>query len=749
MRGCGCRGKGGAAARGVGSAFQAARWLLGDASTASLAPAAPPEVCAEIPREVAQKRRPGLQLASLGRRAPSPLLVPVSCQAPNTKSSPRALAGCGARPPPPRDLTRLMRRCATRAACGTARRRRARSLRAACTLAGAHWPDNHGRVVPRHATPPAAPRARVPGAQAAADLEQEARSKLALAGDGFRAVDSLAGAGQAARLKEVVGVMHEAKRAIKEWEREARMDGMDAVELGQKKQEMVRELNAYVQLKKQYAAASAASAEAGGAEAAGGSSGTAVNPAAGAAAVAAAEESSGGGSSAFAAPPAAPRDAASMSTQELMEEGRSQMNETDEMLARSVRVLEDTIQIGTKTAETLHGQTEQIRRVHDDLDDMEFTLKRAGKLVKDLSRGLATDKCIMCFLLLVVCGVAAIIAIKVIDPSNEDIRFPGEENYLPGANPAPAELPPVVVPSPPPPSPPPIVRASPPSPPPPSPPPPSSGGELQSPPPELFLAKGGPPSPPPPPPTVDELCAVVDACYRTVLTLNATDGTGLDDPESAQSEALADEVEEEMEAALEGSRVEATVIGLAGDRRRLLASALVEVSTTVVRGEKKHSQAAVLGAAVGLELSGATVVVDRLSLPQDYLSSANPPPALGVLSPPPATSPPPPSEPPSQPPSSPPPPSEPPAPPPSAPPSEPPAPPPGPPPNPPPPSSPPTPPPNPPPSQPPSPPPAPPPCEDTVSSVVCGSLVETPGCDDASTQSLCPASCGICAGASP
>merc|ERR1719352_1124083 len=126
----------------------------------------------------------------------------------------------------------------------------------------------------------------------------------------------------------------------------------------------------------------------------------------------------------------------------------------------------------------------------------------------------------MCFLLLVVCGVAAIIAIKVIDPSNEDIRFPGEENYLPGANPAPAELPPVVVPSPPPPSPPPIVRASPPSPPPPSPPPPSSGGELQSPPPELSS-----------PPTVDELCAVVDACYRTVLTLNATDGTGLDDPE--------------------------------------------------------------------------------------------------------------------------------------------------------------------------------------------------------------------------
>eukprot|EP00793_Prasinoderma_coloniale_P003618 PRCOL_00002993-RA len=204
---------------------------------------------------------------------------------------------------------------------------------------------------------------------ASADLEAAARAKLAAAGEGFKRVDAAKGAARAAALKETVATMHEAKRAIKEWEREARMDGVDQADLVAAKQEMVRELNAYVQLKKH--------------------------------------------------------------AQELMEEGRSQVRETDEALARSVRVVEDTIKVGATTAQALREQTEQIRRVEDDLDDMEFTLKKAGKVLQEITRGLATDKCIMCFLLLVVIGVGAIIAIKVADPSNEDIRFPGEENYLP------------------------------------------------------------------------------------------------------------------------------------------------------------------------------------------------------------------------------------------------------------------------------------------------------------------------------
>lgn len=56
------------------------------------------------------------------------------------------------------------------------------------------------------------------------------------------------------------------------------------------------------------------------------------------------------------------------------------------------QIVEDTIQIGTQTAETLHGQTKQMERVLNDLDEIHFTMKKASKVIRDLTRGIATDK---------------------------------------------------------------------------------------------------------------------------------------------------------------------------------------------------------------------------------------------------------------------------------------------------------------------------------------------------------------------
>ena len=52
----------------------------------------------------------------------------------------------------------------------------------------------------------------------------------------------------------------------------------------------------------------------------------------------------------------------------------------------------DTIDIGTKTAETLEGQTKQLERVMDDLDEIHFTMKKASQVIRDMTRGMATDK---------------------------------------------------------------------------------------------------------------------------------------------------------------------------------------------------------------------------------------------------------------------------------------------------------------------------------------------------------------------
>ena len=76
-----------------------------------------------------------------------------------------------------------------------------------------------------------------------------------------------------------------------------------------------------------------------------------------------------------------------------MAQGRKEIAETDEALVRAKRIVANTIEVGTKTAETLQGQTQQMERVLDDLDEIKFSLKKASKVIRDITRSMATDKC--------------------------------------------------------------------------------------------------------------------------------------------------------------------------------------------------------------------------------------------------------------------------------------------------------------------------------------------------------------------
>ncbi|CAN1260038.1 Novel plant SNARE 12 [Linum perenne] len=118
--------------------------------------------------------------------------------------------------------------------------------------------------------------------------------------------------------------------------------------------------------------------------------------------------------------------ASTMSNQQLMDAGMNTMDETDQAIERSKKVVQHTIDVGTETAGTLKGQTEQMERIVNELDTIQFSIKKASKLVKEIGRQVATDKCIMLFLFLIVCGVIAIIIVKIVNPNNKDIRdIPG------------------------------------------------------------------------------------------------------------------------------------------------------------------------------------------------------------------------------------------------------------------------------------------------------------------------------------
>nr|XP_023920764.1 novel plant SNARE 11-like [Quercus suber] len=121
--------------------------------------------------------------------------------------------------------------------------------------------------------------------------------------------------------------------------------------------------------------------------------------------------------------------ASSMTNQQLIDSGNRMMDKTDQAIGghkRRLQTVQGTINVGTETAAALKDQTEQMSRSVNQLDSIHFPIKKASQLVKELGRQVATDKCIMALLFLIVIGVIAIIIVKFVNPNNKDIRdIPG------------------------------------------------------------------------------------------------------------------------------------------------------------------------------------------------------------------------------------------------------------------------------------------------------------------------------------
>ncbi|PKA63033.1 putative plant SNARE 13 [Apostasia shenzhenica] len=241
-----------------------------------------------------------------------------------------------------------------------------------------------------------------------AEMEQtdgEIHDILRALGSGFQKLDKIKDPNrQSKQLEELTGKMRECKRLIKEFDREIKEEESKNPpevnkQLNDRKQSMIKELNSFVALRKTYMS-SVGNKRIELFDIGAGSS----DPAA--------EENV--------------QLASTMTNQELITAGAKTMDETDQAIERSKMVVEQTIDVGTQTAANLKGQTEQMGRIVNDLDTVHFSIKKASQLVKEIGRQVATDKCIMLFLFLIVCGVIAIIVVKIVNPHNKDVRdIPG------------------------------------------------------------------------------------------------------------------------------------------------------------------------------------------------------------------------------------------------------------------------------------------------------------------------------------
>ncbi|XP_026436919.1 novel plant SNARE 13-like [Papaver somniferum] len=241
-------------------------------------------------------------------------------------------------------------------------------------------------------------------------IDGEIRDNFRALANGFQKLDKIKDPNrQSKQLEELTAKMRECKRLIKEYDRElkddkARYSPELNKQLNERKQSLIKELNSYVTLRKTYTTSLAAA----------GNKRVELFDGAGS------SEPTGEENIQVASP---------MSNQELIDAGKRRMDETDQAIERSKGiqfVVEQTMEVGAQTGVALKGQTEQMGRIVNDLDTIQFSIKKASQLVKEIGRRVATDKCIMFFLFLVVCGVVAIIIVKIVNPGNKDIRdIPG------------------------------------------------------------------------------------------------------------------------------------------------------------------------------------------------------------------------------------------------------------------------------------------------------------------------------------
>ncbi|XP_052158381.1 novel plant SNARE 11 [Oryza glaberrima] len=220
--------------------------------------------------------------------------------------------------------------------------------------------------------------------------------------NGFQKLDKIKDANRRSRqLEELTDKMRDCKRFIKDFERVVKdmagsTDPETARMLHDRKQSMIKELNSYVALKKQYASENKRVDLFDGPSV---------------------EDGFGEENVLL---------ASNMTNQQLMDQGNQLMDETDQAIARSKQTVQETINVGTETAAALKSQTEQMSRIVNELDSIHFSIKKASQMVKEIGRQVATDRCIMALLFLIVAGVIAIIVVKIVNPQNKTIRdIPG------------------------------------------------------------------------------------------------------------------------------------------------------------------------------------------------------------------------------------------------------------------------------------------------------------------------------------
>lgn len=102
-------------------------------------------------------------------------------------------------------------------------------------------------------------------------------------------------------------------------------------------------------------------------------------------------------------------------------------------LAQTIEVATDTVEIGKATLEEMAIQNEKLKRTYEAYDNIDVSLKAAGKHILTLSRRSVKDKILISFICLSFLALICLILVFVFYPNQQVVKIP---TYLcPQSNP--------------------------------------------------------------------------------------------------------------------------------------------------------------------------------------------------------------------------------------------------------------------------------------------------------------------------
>eukprot|EP00327_Prymnesium_parvum_P003631 CAMPEP_0182844862 /NCGR_PEP_ID=MMETSP0006_2-20121128/27002_1 /TAXON_ID=97485 /ORGANISM="Prymnesium parvum, Strain Texoma1" /LENGTH=242 /DNA_ID=CAMNT_0024974859 /DNA_START=509 /DNA_END=1237 /DNA_ORIENTATION=+ len=105
-----------------------------------------------------------------------------------------------------------------------------------------------------------------------------------------------------------------------------------------------------------------------------------------------------------------------MTAGEILEVASKTQDQSLASVNRMKQRIEESRQVGTETAETLRGQTEQLKNIDVDIMKVKTNLNRADVLIRAFVRKMMTDKIIVVLVCLIFLGVVGIIIYRVVNP---------------------------------------------------------------------------------------------------------------------------------------------------------------------------------------------------------------------------------------------------------------------------------------------------------------------------------------------